>query len=148
MEEYINKVPFDTLLKEFLAFYAKEYGEVSLKDITEKVNNSKQVKKFLKNVEQLHTKLGTDDYIQVIFSIIYFSFAKPEKISVAAVILLCAWDRVIGKPQGLSNDIYLNTMLWRILYKCENFKVNLSNEVTFFARFYKQLEKFSNDKLV
>lgn len=140
MEKFIEVVKYSDLLKEFVSFYLKQYGEVKLKDISQKVHTSNKVQKFISEAKRLKIQLGTDDFLATIHSSTHFTFSKAETIAAASIILLCKWEQEVGKPNNLAEDLYLNKIFFRILNKCDGFKTHISNNRNFFERFYDHLE--------
>jgi hypothetical protein len=146
MEKNFADTKHSDLLKEFISFFIKEYGEIKVKEISKKVHSSKKVQKFLIEVRQLNTQLGTDDFLGTIHSLIQFTFAKPETISLATIILLSKWENEVGTPLGIADNKYLNLMFVRILDKCDKFKINLSDKPNFFKNFYDNFENTQKNK--
>lgn len=140
MEKKLMDIKHSELLKEFMTFFLKEYGEKKVQDISKKVHSSNRVQKFLIEARQLQTQLGTDDFLGTIHSILQFTFAKPETVSLATIILLSKWENEIGTPLGIVDNKYLNHMFFRILEKCNKFKTNVSGRPNFFKLFYENLE--------
>ena len=147
MQQIENKfidVKHSELLKEFITFYLSQYGEVKVNEISKKIHTSKTVQKFLLEAKRIRQPLGTDDYLAAVHAILYFSFAKAETISLATIILLCKWENEVGTPLDIASNRYLNTMFFRILDKCDKYKVNLSDNQTFFGQFYNNMGDTDN----
>lgn len=140
MENIIQLVPFDKILKEFSQLYVQEYGLVQFKEIASKVHTSSTIKKFLIETNSVKIKPLRDDILGVIHSIFYFTFAKAEKISIGSAILLSKWHQEVAIPNGINDNIHLNQTLFDIIEKCADFKINLSNSETFFSKFRIQVE--------
>jgi len=134
-ETLISGVEYELLLKEFILFANRELGKIKVDEILKNFSSSEKIAKFLFKVQRLNIRLGTDDFLGCIHSSRSFVFSKAETISVAAIALLMKWDQKVGKPNGLSDDIYLNKIFFRILDKCDGFKTHLGSGPNFFERF-------------
>lgn len=143
-ENYLDEFKHSELLKEFLKFYLKEHGEIKVKEISSKVHSSEKTRNFILKAKKLGVQLGTNDYLGTIHSIMYFTFSKAETISLASIILLSKWENEVGTPAGIADNYYLNKMFFRIIENCKGYKVNLSGNLTFFDKFYEQLESIKN----
>jgi hypothetical protein len=139
MKTNLMFIKHNVLLREFVSFFLNEYGEKKVRDISKKVHTSNRVQKLFKQAREINAPLGTDDYLGTIHSILAFTFAKPETISFASVILLSKWENEVGSPLGIADEEYLNKMFFRILEKCNSFKTNLSGQPNFFNRFFTYL---------
>ena len=139
MKTNLMFIKHNVLLREFVSFFLNEYGEKRVRDISKKVHTSNRVQKLFKQAREINAPLGTDDYLGTIHSILAFTFAKPETISFASVILLSKWENEVGSPLGIADEEYLNKMFFRILEKCNSFKTNLSGQPNFFNRFFTYL---------
>lgn len=140
LNEVIKRIPFREILDEFVSLYLKEYGEIQIKEISQKVHSSNSVHKFLQETNIVKAKPLRDDFLIVIHSIFYFTFAKAEKIAFGAIVALCKWQKEVAIPNNLEDNQHLNETFFGILEKCNGFKINLSNSETFFAKFYKQID--------
>lgn len=139
MNGFSYKGSFENLTDNLFSFYAKEYGEISLNDIVTRVSDSKQTKKFFSQVLPLNVRLSALDFVKAVHTNIHFTFAKPEKIALASVILLNLWNKIVGNPKQIADESYLNKTLFDILTRCNGYKINLAGKSTFFERFYHRL---------
>jgi hypothetical protein len=139
MNKIIDKVTFRFLLEQFVAVYLKEYGEAKSIEISKNVHNSNKVKDFINRASVAKIQPKVDDYLRAIHSILHFTFSKAETISVACTMLLCKWETDVGVPYGLSNDIYLNTIFFEILDKCDRHKTHISSEPNFFEKVHRKI---------
>lgn len=135
----ILSLDHDLLFKEFILFATKELGTIKMNMIIKNVNSSVRVGKFLQEARRINLRLGTDDFLGCINSSSSFFFSKGETISIATISLLKKWDYEIGSPNGLSDDIYLNKVLFSILDKCDGLKTHMKSAPNFFERFNNHL---------
>lgn len=140
--EIIETVPFLLSFREFVNFFEKNYGEIKLKNIFEKVHTSKKCTSFLHATFEKRIRPGTDDYLTVINSSSSFLFAKAEVISMATTVLLHRWDDAIGKKLQTRNDYYLNKVFFSILEKCDRNKTHISSSSNFFTEFHTYLSNY------
>ncbi|CAN5527776.1 hypothetical protein BH11BAC3_BH11BAC3_04330 [soil metagenome] len=148
-ELIINSIAFREILDEFVSAFLKEYGEEQLKDISQKVHSSNSVRKFLDETNIVKKRPRRDDFLGLIHSIYYFTFAKAEKIAFASTVALCKWQREVAIPNNIEDNNHLNETFFDILEKCKGFKLQISNSDNFFTKFYKIIEeKFSEVSLV
>jgi len=139
-EVYIQSCENEFLLKEFLQFAVTEFGTIKINEIINKVNSSGKVSKFLFEAKRINLRLGTEDFLGCIHASGSFIFSKAESISIAAIILLKKWDYEIGKPNAISDNVFLNKRFFSILDKCDCFKSHIKSAPDFFMRFYNHLE--------
>lgn len=139
-EVYIQSCENEFLLKEFLQFAVTEFGTIKVNEIINKVNSSGKVSKFLFEAKRINLRLGTEDFLGCIHASSSFIFSKAESISIAAIILLKKWDYEIGKPNAISDNVFLNKRFFSILDKCDCFKSHIKSSPDFFMRFYNHLE--------
>lgn len=140
--EIIETVPFLLSFREFVIFFERQYGEIKLKDIVEKVHTSKKCINFLRLTFDRKIRPGTDDYLTVIHSSSSFTFAKAETISMATAVLLHRWDDAIGKTLQTSDDFYLNKVFFSILEKCDRYKTHIATTSNFFTEFLLHLSNY------
>ena len=138
--EIFNKVNSATLISDFVKFSTKELGEIKIREINDKVNKSKRVAEFLKETRRLNKPMGTNDFLGCTHSIISFTFAKAEIISIASVLILERWNTSINIPNQIASNEYLREIFFRIIDKCNAYKINQNDSQNFFNRFYKYLE--------
>ena len=136
----ISQVAFEEVLETFVTFFQKEYGELLSKDIGIKVYTSKKANKFLQETANRRVRPGTPDYLAIIHSSTHFTFAKAENIAFAVVMLLNKWRIDVGKPLGMADDYYLNTVFFSLLGKCDKFKSHGSGVPNFFQCYYQYID--------
>jgi hypothetical protein len=141
MENIVQSIPYTVLVDEFYGFYRNDFGGLKFKEVYDKVNSSNKIKKLLSNAKRDRIRLGTDDYLLTIHSSSSFTFAKPETIFFASIMILSKWEDEVGTPNNISDDVYMNTMFFRLLSKCDKFKTHLTGGPNFFARLYSHLNK-------
>lgn len=139
MDNLIHNITYLQLIDEFYGFYAHEFGHIKFRQVADKVKNSTKVHKLLANSRRDHIRLGTDDYLLTLHSSSSFTFAKAETIFLASVIMLSVWEDETGRPNNLSDDVYMNTMFFRLLTKCDKYKTHVSNSPNFFSRLTQHL---------
>lgn len=140
--DIIETVPFLLSFRELVNFFEKQYGEIKLKDIFEKVETSKKINKFLRETFERRVRPGTNDYLTVIHSSSSFTFAKAETIFMASAILLHKWNDAIGKTLQTSDDHYLNSVFFSLLQKCDAYKTHISSTTNFFTEFFNYLSDY------
>jgi hypothetical protein len=131
----------EQLIKEFISFSTMELGAIKMNEVINKVNTSGKVIRFLIEARRINAKIRSDDFLACIHSSSSFTFSKAETISVAAITLLMKWNHEVGKPNELSDDIYLNKSFFLILDKCDSFKTHINSAPNFFERFNNHLER-------
>lgn len=134
-ETLILGIEHELLLKEFIVFATKELGTIKMNDIIRKVNTSGKVSRFIIEARRINDKLGSEDFLACIHASSSFTFSKAETISIAAIALLMKWNHEIGKPNFISDDIYLNKRFFSILDKCDRYKTHINSATNFFERF-------------
>lgn len=142
--DIINKTNYSTLISDFIKFSSKELGDVKVREIIDKINKSDKVRKFLYEVNSTKSTLVSDDFIFCIQSNINFTFAKAETISIATILLLEKWNSHVNIPNQLADSDYIRDIFFRILDKCDGYKLHLDSTENFFGRFYTFLEKGLN----
>ena len=147
-EKLILVFEHELLLKEFIVFATRELGTIKMNEIINKVNTSSKVSKFLIEARRINDKLGSEDFLACIHASSSFTFSKAEKISVAAIALLIKWNHEIGKPNCISDDIYLNKRFFSILDKCNGFKTHINSTSNFFERFYEQIDRLFTLRII
>lgn len=140
-EALIFGIEHEFLLKEFISFATMEFGSLKMNEIIKNVNTSGKVAKFLFEAKRISLRLGSDDFLGCIHSSTRFVFSKAETISIAAIAILMKWNHDAGDPCFLSDEIYLNTIFFSILDKCDGFKTHVGSIPNFFERFYNHLER-------
>lgn len=140
--DIIETVPFLLSFRELVNFFEKQYGELKLKEIFEKVETSKKVNRFLRETFERRVRPGTDDYLTVIHSSTSFTFAKAETIFMASSILLHKWNDAIGQTLQTSDDYYLNSVFFSILQKCDGYKTHISGASNFFTEYFSYLSDY------
>lgn len=140
-QDIILGLDHEQLIKEFISFSTTELGAIKMNEIIKKVNSSGKVLRFLIEARRINVKPGSEDFLACIHASSSFTFSKAETISVAAIALLMKWNHEIGKPNELSDDIYLNKRFFSILDKCDRFKTHINSAPNFFERFNNYLER-------
>ena len=139
MEELINTTSFIKILDAFYKFYRNEFGDLKFNEVVTKVNDSNKIQSLIRRAKFDRVRLGTEDYLLTINSSISFAFAKGEVVFLASIMALSAWEDEVGAPLHLSDDIYMNTMFFRLLSKCERLKTHFSGTPNFFDKLTDQL---------
>jgi hypothetical protein len=140
--DIIEKVPFLLSFRELVNFFEKQYGEIKLKDVFEKVKTSKKINKFLRETFERRVRPGTNDYLAVIHSSSSFTFAKAETIFMASALLLHTWDDAIGKTLQTRDDHYLNSVFFSLMEKCDGYKTHISSTSNFFTEYFNYLSNY------
>lgn len=139
--ERVLSLPFYDLLEELSLLYIKEYGQIEFKKIVDKVHSSPKLKKFLIKTYNIGIAPVKDDFMQAVHSVLYFTFSKPEKISMGSAILLSKWHQEVAKNLNIDDNLHLNETLFDILKKSQGFKVQLDNKENFFTKFLWEIEE-------
>lgn len=140
--EIIETVPFLLSFRELVKFFEKQYGELKLNDIFEKVETSKKVNRFLRETFERRVRPGTNDFLAVIHSSTSFTFAKAETIFMASSILLYKWNDAIGQTLQTSDDHFLNNVFFSLLQKCDGYKTHISSSSNFFTEYFNYLSDY------
>lgn len=140
--DIIETAPFLLSFRELVNFFEKQYGELKLKDIFEKVETSKKVNKFLRETFERRVRPGTNDYLAVIHSSTSFTFAKAETVFMASSILLYKWNDAICQTLHTSGDYYLNNVFFSLLQKCDGYKTHISTTFNFFNDYFSYLSDY------
>jgi hypothetical protein len=135
MEKIYENVSYEKLLNDYCVYYIQSFGQIEFEKITEKIQSSEKINNFLKETNRLKIKPTSSDFLAVIHSVFYFTFAKPEKISIAGIILLSRWNKFIAIPNNLSDNYNLNKTFFNIINKSDSFKFHLSSGENFFGKF-------------
>lgn len=145
MDKIYEKISYDDLLNDYCSFYIQSFGQIEFEKIAEKIQSSPKINDFLKETNRLKIKPSSTDFLSTIHSVLYFTFAKPEKISIAGIILLSRWNKFIAIPNNISDNYHLNNTLLNIINKSNSFKFHLSSEDNFFEKFLSQTKiKYTN----
>jgi hypothetical protein len=146
-EYIIEKAAYKELLQEFVSLYLREYGEVELKNISEKVHSSSSVVKFLKMTAQEKKLPKSGDFLSLIHSIYHFTFAKSEKIALASIVALCKWQREVAIPNSIEDQRHLNRTLFDIVEACSKYKIQISNTINLYDKFQSIIQEKFPDAL-
>jgi hypothetical protein len=138
--DIVKKTNSSTLLNDFVKYASNELGDVKVRDIVDKVNKSDKVRKFLFEANINKYRLGSDNFLGCIHSSVSFTFAKAETISIATILVLEKWNTLVNIPNQIADSDYIKEIFFRIIDKCDGFKLHLDSTQNFFARFYTYLE--------
>lgn len=138
MESFKERVSYDELLNDYCSYYIQAFGQIEFEKIASKIQSSTKIDNFLKETIKAKVRPTATDFLAVIHSVLYFTFSKPEKISIASIILLSRWNKFVAIPNDLSDNIYLNRTFFNIIDKSNSFKFHLSSGDNFFEKFKSQ----------
>ena len=136
----IFQVPFDYLLEEFIRFSFQKFGEIKMKEISNKVNSSKGLNNYLYEAKKSGSQLIPDNLVGILHKVFYFVVSRSETLAIGSIFLLVKWRLVVDLPLSMENNFYLNLRLFQILDTCKSYKIKLNNDLNFFDEFYKLIE--------
>lgn len=74
--DIIERVPFAILFRELVSYCERQYGEVKVKDIFEKVQSSIKINSFLRDTFDRRVRPGTNDYLLVVIRVYHLLSLK------------------------------------------------------------------------
>jgi hypothetical protein len=130
---------FKVVVSEFFKHSKAELGNGKINEITEKINSSKRVIKFMSEATKINQTPVPIDFFNCINSSTSFFFSNEIEISFAISLLLLKWNEEIGTTYELSNDGFLNETFFFILNKCE--VINNKKNLGFFENYKNNIYK-------
>lgn len=111
----LNSLSYEELLDLAFNYYIREYGEVKLRKIYEKIMTSNKVSGFISKVKFMNVVPGSKDYLACLNEIPYFIFSKPATIAVGAFFFLQRWNSEVNTHGFLLDDDGLHQRAMGIL---------------------------------
>ena len=111
----LNSLSYEELLDLAFNYYIREYGEVKLRKIYEKIMTSNKVSGFISKVKFMNIVPGSKDYLACLNEIPYFLFSKPATIAVGAFFFLQRWNSEVNIHGFLLDDAGLHQRAMGIL---------------------------------
>jgi hypothetical protein len=127
LEYYIEEVPcrschnkksneyshqkFSAIFESVLAQFKKDYGEIKLKKIWEKLFAAKNVNITLSNFEKAKVPPKAIGIISMLNSVIYFAFGPQRNIAIGGAIFIDVWNkRCNGNNEIISENELINLL--------------------------------------
>lgn len=110
------------IANEYIHNFQTLHGKLKVKELIEKVERSKVLKKLIFLAQSQRAKPNGDDFVSGIMNMMAFTFAKPDIISVAALIALLKWDSNVNAKQELYNQLELAEVVKQIILRCDQMK--------------------------
>lgn len=124
----------EQLYEDFFLFCIEEFGRIPTIELTKKINRSNAIHKFIQKTHRMNEYIPSpNEFVACVLSSRYFTFSKSEIIAFASVNLLEIWYLRVALSKRLISNKDVNVIFWRILEKCESFKIN--DKPDFYSRF-------------
>jgi hypothetical protein len=104
-----------SIINSFTEDFIKEFGEIKLRKVTSKIENSSIVMNYLVKLQEINTSPYFEDITATVMKIPYFMFAKKETIAMASLVVLDIWNRRLNLNNMHLSDYEFESLVIKVL---------------------------------